>query len=37
MIDLYVRLVESGKRTLDQVPEEHRAEMKAKLNVQTTN
>lgn len=37
MIDLYVRLVESGKRTLDEVPEEYRAEVKAKVNVQTAN
>lgn len=37
MIDLYIRLVEAGKRTLDQVPEEHRAEVKAKVNVETTN
>lgn len=37
MIDLYIRLVEAGKRTLDQVPEEHRSEVKAKANVKTTN
>lgn len=37
MIDLYIRLVEAGKRTLEQVPEEHRAEVKVKANVETTN
>lgn len=32
MIDMYVRLVKEGKRTIDQVPERYRAEVQARLN-----
>jgi hypothetical protein len=27
MVDMYVRLVKEGRRTIDQVPEQYRAEV----------
>jgi hypothetical protein len=33
MVDMYVKLVQEGKRTLDQVPLKFRAEVEALLNV----
>lgn len=32
MIELYVRLVNEGKRNIEQVPEQFRAEVLTKLN-----
>ena len=32
MIDLYVRLIEEGRRTLEEVPTRIRKEVEAKLN-----
>lgn len=32
MVDLYVRLIQEGKRTIDDVPEKYREEVQAKLN-----
>ena len=33
MIDLYVRLIQEGKRTINDVPVKYQAEVQAKLNV----
>lgn len=32
MIELYVALIKAGKRSIDQVPDQHQVEVKAKLN-----
>jgi len=32
MVDLYVRLIQEGKRSIDEVPEKYKAEVQAKLN-----
>jgi len=32
MVDMYVKLVKEGKRTIEQVPEKFRAEVLALLN-----
>lgn len=32
MIDLYVTLIKAGKRSIDQVPEQHQVEVMVKLN-----
>lgn len=32
MADLYVRLINEGKRTIEEVPEKYRSEVQAKLN-----
>lgn len=37
MIDLYVRLVTEGKRTIEEVPERYRTEVQAKLDAQSIN
>jgi hypothetical protein len=36
MVDLYVRLINENKRTIEEVPERYRAEVQAKLDAQTT-
>lgn len=37
MVDLYVRLIQEGKRTIEEVPERYRAEVQGKLDAQTNN
>jgi hypothetical protein len=32
MIDMYVILVQTGKRTIEQVPERYRSDVQARLN-----
>lgn len=32
MVDLYVRLIQEGKRTIEEVPEKYREEVRAKIN-----
>lgn len=32
MVDLYVRLIQENKRTIEDVPEKYRAEVQGKLN-----
>lgn len=33
MIELYVRLIQEGKRTIEQIPERYRVEVQAMLDV----
>ena len=37
MIDLYVRLINEGKRTIEEIPERYRVELQAKLDAQNIN
>jgi|GEM_PF-1774002 len=36
MVDLYVRLINENKRTIEEIPERYRAEVQAKLDAQAT-
>lgn len=37
MVELYYKLVTEGKRTIEQVPEQFRSEVQAKLDAETIN
>lgn len=37
MVDLYVRLINENKRTVEEVPDRYRVEVQAKLDAQATN
>lgn len=37
MVDLYVRLIQEGKRTIEEVPERYREDVQGKLDAQTNN
>ncbi|MEK6452626.1 CD1375 family protein [Caldifermentibacillus hisashii] len=37
MVELYYRLVKEGKRQIEDVPEQYRLEVQAKLDAETSN